>query len=117
MTDAPDPESRKPGANGCGCFAAIAFFVLAAFPALIFAGMQGGSCEGGPCHPERVVSASTALAWLAGAAALFGLAVRAFVGWAQKRGGGEGGRPPAWAAVVAAAIGLLVLLAYFVVIG
>lgn len=106
MTNTPEPPKSNP--NGCGVSAAIAFFLLLAVPVLIFAGMQGGACEGGPCHPERVVSPGTALAWLAAVAVLVGLLVRVMVA----RRGAPGA--PWWGYVLVAAV---VVLGWFFVMG
>ena len=108
MSDAPDSPPPRPNATGCGIFAAIGFFLIAAFPVLIFAGMQGGACEGGPCHPERVVSSETALAWLAVAAVIVGVLVRAIVARRGARGA------PWWAYALVAAV---VVLGFVFVMG
>ena len=113
----PPPPAPSANPTSCGCYAALALFALAALPALILAGMQGGACEGGPCHPERVVGTGTVLFWLAAAAALVGLAVRALVA-ARQRAAGDGAaerrRSPAWAwtTVAAAALAALALLVF-----
>ncbi len=108
MTDAPQPEAPRPNPNGCGIYAAITFFLLLALPVLAFVGMRAGACEGGPCHPERVVNTGTAMAWLAAVAVLVGVIVRAMVA----RRGAPGA--PWWAYVLVAAV---VVLGFVFVMG